>query len=59
MFNDHKNEYIFKRRNLNLKQRRWMECLEDFDPDYEYRFRDESFVPLSYRDDDFRDVRLH
>ena len=36
-----------------------MECLEDFDPDYEYRFRNESFVPSSYRDDDFGDVRLH
>ena len=32
MFSDHKSlKYIFTQRDLNMKQRRWMEFLEDYD----------------------------
>ena len=31
MFSDHKSlKYIFTQRELNMRQRRWMECLEDY-----------------------------
>ena len=32
MFSDHKSlRYIFTQRDLNMRQRRWMEYLEDYD----------------------------
>ena len=32
MFLDHKNlKYIFTQRDLNMRQRKWMEYLEDYD----------------------------
>lgn len=32
MYTDHKNlKYIFDQRDLNLRQRRWMELLKDYD----------------------------
>ena len=32
MFSDHKSlKYIFTQRDLNMRQRRWMEYLEDYD----------------------------
>ena len=32
MYSDHKSlKYIFKQRDLNLRQRIWMEFLEDYD----------------------------
>ena len=32
MFLDHKSlKYIFTQRNLNMRQRRWMKYLEDYD----------------------------
>ena len=32
VFSDHKSlKYIFKQRDLNMRQRRWMELLEDYD----------------------------
>ena len=32
MFSDHKSlKYIFTQRDLNMKQRRWIEYLEDYD----------------------------
>ena len=32
MFSDHKSlKYIFTQRDLNMRQRRWMDCLEDYD----------------------------
>ena len=32
VFSDHKSlKYIFTRRDLNMRQRRWMEYLEDYD----------------------------
>ena len=32
VFSDHKNlKYIFTQRDLNMRQRRWMEFLEDYD----------------------------
>ena len=32
MFSDHKSQkYIFTQRDLNMRQRRWMEYLEDYD----------------------------
>ena len=31
MYSDHKNlKYIFTQRDLNMRQRRWMEFLEDY-----------------------------
>ena len=37
MFSDHKSlKYIFTQRDLNLRQRRWMEYLEDYDFDLQY-----------------------
>ena len=32
VFSDHKSlKYIFRQRDLNMRQRRWMEFLEDYD----------------------------
>ena len=32
MYSDHKSQkYIFMQRDLNMRQRRWMEFLEDYD----------------------------
>ena len=32
MYSDHKSlKYIFTQRDLNMRQRRWMELLEDYD----------------------------
>ena len=31
MFSDHKIKHIFTQRDLNMRQRRWMEYLEDYD----------------------------
>ena len=32
MFSDHKSlKYIFTQRDLNMRQRRWMEYMEDYD----------------------------
>ena len=32
VFSDYKSlKYIFKQRDLNMRQRGWMECLEDYD----------------------------
>ena len=32
MFSDHKSlKYIFTQRDLNMRQYKWMECLEDYD----------------------------
>ena len=32
MFTDHKSlKYIFQQRDLNLRQRRWIELLKDYD----------------------------
>ena len=32
MYSDHKSlKYIFTQRDLNMRQRRWMEFLEDYD----------------------------
>ena len=32
MYSDHKNlKYIFTQQDLNMRQRRWMEFLEDYD----------------------------
>ena len=37
MFSDHKSlKYIFTQRDLNLRQRCWMEYLEDYDFDLQY-----------------------
>ena len=37
VFSDHKSlKYIFSQRYLNLRQRRWMELLEDYDFDLQY-----------------------
>ena len=32
MFNDHKSlKYLFDQKELNMRHRRWMECLKDYD----------------------------
>ena len=37
VFSDHKSlKYIFTQRDVNLRQRRWMELLEDYDFDLQY-----------------------
>ena len=37
IFTDHKSlQYIFKQRELNLRQRRWLELLKDYDVDILY-----------------------
>ena len=37
IFTDHKNlKYIFQQRDLNLRQRRWLELLKDYDCDILY-----------------------
>ena len=37
VFSDHKNlKYIFIQRDLNMRQRRWMEFLEDYDFTFYY-----------------------
>ena len=37
MFLDHKSlKYIFTQRDLNMRQRRWMEFLEDYDFTLDY-----------------------
>ena len=37
VFSDHKSlKYIFTQRELNVRQRRWMETLEDFDFSLQY-----------------------
>ncbi|GFZ16886.1 hypothetical protein Acr_26g0001560 [Actinidia rufa] len=37
VFSDHKSlKYIFSQKDLNLRQRRWMEYLEDYDFDLQY-----------------------
>ena len=37
VFLDHKNlKYIFTQRDLNMRQRRWMEFLEDYDFTFHY-----------------------
>ena len=38
VYSDHKSlKYIFKQRDLNMKQRRWIEFLEDYDFTLHYR----------------------
>ena len=37
MFSDHKSlKYIFSQKDLNMRQRRWMELLEDYDFELQY-----------------------
>jgi hypothetical protein len=37
LFSDHKSlKYLFDQRDLNMRQRRWMEYLKDFDFDLKY-----------------------
>jgi hypothetical protein len=37
IFTDHKSlKYIFTQRDLNLRQRRWLELIKDYDLDIQY-----------------------
>ncbi|MCI17027.1 CCHC-type integrase, partial [Trifolium medium] len=37
LYSDHKSlKYLFDQRDLNMRQRRWMEYLKDFDFDLKY-----------------------
>ena len=45
MFSDHKSlKYIFTQRDLNMRQRRWMEYLEDYDSTLQYHPGKENVV---------------
>ena len=45
MYSDHKSlKYIFKQRDLNMRQRRWMEFLEDYDFTLHYHPSKENVV---------------
>ena len=45
VFSDHKSlKYIFTQRDLNMRQRRWMEFLEDYDFTLHYRPGKENMV---------------
>nr|XP_009790588.1 PREDICTED: uncharacterized protein LOC104238028 [Nicotiana sylvestris] len=45
IFTDHKSlQYIFKQRELNLHQRRWLKLLKDYDVDILYHPRKANFV---------------
>ena len=45
MFPDHKSlKYIFTKRDLNMRQRRWMEFLEDYDLTLHYHPGKENVV---------------
>jgi hypothetical protein len=38
IFTDHKSlKYIFTQKDLNLRQRRWLELIKDYDLDIQYR----------------------
>ena len=38
IFTDHKSlKYIFTQRDLNLRQRRWLELIKNYDLDIQYR----------------------
>ena len=37
VFTDHKSlKYIFTQRDLNMRQRRWLELMADYDIDFQY-----------------------
>ena len=45
MFSDHKSpKYIFTQRDLNVRQHRWMEYLEDYDFTLHYHLGKENVV---------------
>ena len=45
IYTDHKSlKYIFRQRDLNLRQRRWMELLKDYDCFILYHLRKANFV---------------
>ena len=45
IFTDHKSlQYIFKQKELNLRQRRWLELLKDYDIDILYHPRKANVV---------------
>ena len=45
MFSDHKSlKYIFTQRDLNMRQHRWMEYLEDYDFTLHYHLSKENVV---------------
>ena len=45
MFSNHKSlKYIFTQRDLNMRQRRWMEFLEDYDFTFHYHPSKENVV---------------
>lgn len=45
IFTDHKSiQYIFERKELNMRQRRWLELLEDYDVDILYYTEKENVV---------------
>ena len=45
MFSDHKSlKYIFTQRDLNMRQRRWMKYLKDYDFTLHYHLGKESVV---------------
>ena len=50
MYSDHKSlKYIFTQRDLNMRQRRWMEFLEDYDFTLHYHHGKENVVADALR----------
>ena len=50
MFSNHKSmKYIFTQRDLNMRQRRWMEFLEDYDFTFHYHPGKENVVANALR----------
>ncbi|RLN41627.1 gag-pol [Panicum miliaceum] len=46
IFTDHKSlKYIFTQRDLNLRQRRWLELIKDYDLDIQYHLGKANVVP--------------
>ncbi|WMV19371.1 hypothetical protein MTR67_012756 [Solanum verrucosum] len=44
-FTDHKSlQYVFKKRDLNIRQRRWLELLKDYDVNILYHPEDDTFI---------------
>ncbi|GJX86254.1 reverse transcriptase [Tanacetum coccineum] len=47
IFTDHKSlKYIFTQKELNLRQRRWLELLKDYDADIQYRPRRQMLLQM-------------
>lgn len=45
VFSDHKSlKYLFDQKELNMRQRRWMEFIKDYDFEFQYHLGKENVV---------------